>query len=107
MPIYHKLVRDRILDILESKNLTYSAKVLSDANFEQAIKAKFNEEIIEYQQTDSTEDALEELVDLLELVYAAANIHNTTPQQLELLRQDKVQRKGAFENRHYLIEVED
>ena len=70
MPIYNKLVRDRIPVIIEATNKKYSMKTLESSEHEVEIKRKLIEELKEYQEATSNEEAIEELADLLELIYA-------------------------------------
>ena len=66
MPIktYHKLVRDRIPEIIESDGKTCVCETLSDEEYIRLLDEKLNEELAEYQESKS----LEELADLLEVM---------------------------------------
>ncbi|QBP42691.1 nucleoside triphosphate pyrophosphohydrolase [Paenisporosarcina antarctica] len=107
MPIYNKLVRDRIPEIIVATNKKYSMKVLEPAEHEVEIKRKLIEELKEYQEATSNEEAIEELADLLELIYAVLPLHGTTIEELEEVRVKKLEKRGGFDNGYYLIEVED
>ena len=61
---YHKLVRDRIPQIIESQGKTCVTEVLSQEVYLQMLDEKLNEELAEYQESKS----LEELADLLEVM---------------------------------------
>lgn len=69
------------------------------------VKKKMNEELEEYQQATTNEEAVEELADILELIHAALKIHGATVEQLEEVRRAKAERSGGFEKRIFLIEV--
>ena len=58
-------------------------------------------------QRTTNEDAIEELADLLELIHAAAAVYDTTFEELEKIRVDKAKKRGGFDERIFLIEVED
>ncbi|WP_019415995.1 nucleoside triphosphate pyrophosphohydrolase [Paenisporosarcina sp. TG20] len=107
MPIYNKLVRDGIPEIIKASNKKYSMKVLEPSDHEVEIKRKLVEELKEYQETSTNEDAIEELADLLELIYAALPLHGSTMEELEEVRVKKRAKRGGFEKGYYLIEVED
>ncbi|XKH49840.1 nucleoside triphosphate pyrophosphohydrolase [Chryseomicrobium palamuruense] len=107
MPIYNKLIRDRILEIIEKDGKTYDMEMLSKERHEEEIKAKLTEEVQEYQATQNDHDALEELADILELVHAALPLHNATYEQLEEVRVKKKEKRGGFDKGIYLIEVHD
>ena len=58
-------------------------------------------------ETTTTADALEELADLLELIHAAAAYHGATFEELEEVRVEKAEKRGGFNERIFLLEVED
>jgi predicted house-cleaning noncanonical NTP pyrophosphatase (MazG superfamily) len=107
MPIYNKLVRDRIPKIIEKSGKTFTTRLLSDAEYIAEINTKMGEELTEYIETKTPEDALEELADLLELIHAAAAYHGSTFEELEQVRVEKSTKRGGFDERIFLMEVED
>lgn len=107
MPTYNKLVRNRIPEIIEKSNKKLTSRILTDVEYSSEITKKMHEELAEYEATTTNEDAVEELADLLELIHAAAVIHNTTFEELEKVRVDKAKKRGGFDERIFLIEVED
>ena len=107
MPIYNKLVRDRIPEIIAAGGKSFPTRILEERSTTLRLK-KLHEELSEYEDTDNNEDALEELADLLELIHAAASCpHGATYSQLEEIRQRKPDKRGGFNERIFLIEVED
>lgn len=107
MPIYNKLVRDRIPKIIDATNKKFSMKVLEPSEHKIEIKRKLVEEIKEYQETTYNEDAIEELADLLELIYAVLPMHRSSMEELEKVRLRKREKRGGFEKGYFLIEVQD
>ena len=107
MPIYNKLVRDNIPQVIERTNKQFSTRILSKEEYMVEVKKKMNEELVEYQQATTNEEAVEELADILELINAALKIHGATIEQLEEVRRAKAEKRGGFEKRIFLIEVED
>ena len=65
------------------------------------IDAKLDEELAEYHK----EQNVEELADLLEVIYAAAKARGYTLEQLEAERAEKASKRGAFEKEILLKEV--
>ena len=59
---YHKLVRDRIPEIIESSGKICVTEILSDEEYLRMLDEKFNEELAEYHKDQN----IEELADLLE-----------------------------------------
>ena len=70
------------------------------------IDKKMHEELAEYEEATSNEDSIEELADLLELIYAA-NTYGTTIEELEKIRIHKAKKRGGFDERIFLVDVED
>ena len=92
---YHKLVRDRIPEIIESDGKICDWETLSDADYLRLLEEKLNEELGEYQQSKS----LEELADLLEIVQAVVKARGWTWEELEQVRAEKVAKRGGFEKK--------
>lgn len=107
MPVYNKLVRDRIPEIIEMVGKTAITRVLSEPEYILEVQKKMHEELKEYEGALHSDDRLEELVDLLELVYAASSLLGASPLELEELRARKAEQRGEFANRIYLVEVEE
>lgn len=100
---YYKLIRDRIPEIIEAQGQTCVVKKLSDEDYLTMVDAKLDEELAEYHKDQN----LEELADLMEVVYAAAAARGFTAEQLERLRAEKAEKRGAFREKLILLEVSD
>ena len=98
---YHKLVRDRIPEIIEADGKTCICETLSDEDYISLLDQKLNEELAEYQESKS----LEELADLLEVMQAVVKARGCTMEQLESLRAEKAAKRGGFEKKLLLKEV--
>lgn len=98
---YHKLVRDRIPEIIESDGKICDYETLSDKDYIILLDQKLNEELAEYQESKS----LEELADLLEVMQAVVKARGWTMEQLESLRAEKAAKRGGFEKKLLLKEV--
>jgi predicted house-cleaning noncanonical NTP pyrophosphatase (MazG superfamily) len=107
MPIYNKLVRDHIPQIIEATGKKSSIKILNNEEYIKELKKKSFEELEEYMKTDNTEDALEELADVLEIVHALADYHGASIEKVEEIRKQKSEKRGGFKEKIFLIEVED
>ena len=105
MPIkaYHKLVRDRIPEIIEADGKTCVCETLSDQDYLSLLDQKLNEELAEYQESKS----LEELADLLEVMQAVVKARGWTLEELEQVRADKAVKRGGFERKILLKEVRE
>lgn len=98
---YHKLVRDRIPEIIESSGKTCITEILSDEEYLKMVDEKFNEELTEYHKDQN----IEELADLLELIYAATIARGYSLEELEQVRAEKAAKRGSFEKKILLKEV--
>lgn len=107
MPIYNKLVRDLIPNIIELDGKTCVTYRLDDTQYIAEVNKKMHEELAEYEGAMTSDDAVEELTDLLELIYAAAKFHGVSVEELEAVRAEKAVKRGGFEERIFLVEVED
>lgn len=107
MPVYNKLVRDRIPEIIESNGKKFTTRILSDLEYITELKNKSFEELEEYRDASTREEALEELADLMEIVHAFTKSHGATLEELEEIRQKKAEKRGGFKEKVFLIEVED
>lgn len=107
MPTYNKLVRDKIPHIIEASGKSYRTTILNETEYITELNTKLNEEINEYVEAMSSAAALEELADMLEVIYALAAVHGSSMEELEALRVRKADTRGGFQERVYLIDVED
>lgn len=100
---YNKLVRDRIPEIIEKSGKQCVVRVMPQDEYLQMVDRKLNEELAEYQQSKSPE----ELADLLEVIYAAANAHGFSAEDIEKIRKNKAAQRGGFDKRLLLVEVRE
>lgn len=98
---YNKLVRDRIPEIIKASGKACVTEFLSDNEYLRMIDAKLDEELVEYHK----EQNVEELADLLEVIYAAAKARGYTLEQLEIVRAEKASKRGTFKKKILLKEV--
>lgn len=107
MPVYNKLVRDRIPEIIEQSGKKCTTEILDDKEYVIALKKKLREELAEYEEAETNETAIEELADMLEIIHSLVRVHGTDMNQLEAVRKEKALKRGAFREKVFLIEVED
>ena len=101
--IYNKAIRDNIPEIIKESGNTCNVKKLSDSEFLVALEKKLEEETKEYQQSKS----VEELADILEVIYRISQLSGTNSEKLEAIRQEKARKRGAFEKNLFLIDTQD
>ena len=100
---YHKLVRDRIPEIIEADGKSCVCEILSLEDYLRLLDEKLNEELTEYQESKS----LEELADLLEVIRAVVKARGWTVEELERMRREKAAERGGFEKKIFLKEVKE
>ena len=98
---YHKLVRNRIPEIIEKDGKTCVCSILSDEDYLKLLDEKLNEELAEYQESKS----MEELADLLEVMRAVAAARGSSMEEVEKIRKEKAAKRGGFEKKILLEEV--
>lgn len=100
---YNKLVRDRIPEIIEASGKSCVTEMLSDEDYLKMLDAKLDEELAEYHKDQN----IEELADLLEVIRACAVARGSSVEELERVRKEKAARRGGFEKKILLKEVEE
>ena len=100
---YDKLIRDKIPEIIEKSGKKCVVEEMDADTYIQYLDQKLNEELAEYQADKS----LEELADLLEVMYAVAIARGYSVDELEKIRKEKAEKRGGFEKRLRLKGVID
>ena len=98
---YHKLIRDRIPEIIEATGKTAVTEVLSAQEYLDKLHDKLGEELQEYHETHS----IDELVDLVEVIYAILDYRCVSRREFEEIRELKSERRGSFQKRLLLKAV--
>jgi len=102
MQTYHnKLVRDKIPEIIEAQGEAPICRVLTNPEYLDALNQKLQEEVSEYLQ----DNGVEELCDILEVIYAIAAAKGYTVQDLTKTRSAKNEKNGAFNRKIFLERV--
>ena len=100
--LYNKLVRDKIPEIIAQQGESANIRVLHDKEYTVALEQKLDEETREFHK----ERNLEELADILEVVYALADDLGYTKDELLDMYNQKHEKRGGFQNRFFLISKE-
>lgn len=101
--VYNKLVRDKIpqeINNIEGRKANY--KILNSEEYLQELDKKLFEEAHEFVE----EHSVEELGDLMEVIYAIMENNNISMEDVEKAREKKRNKKGGFKDKIYLIDVE-
>jgi len=100
---YNKAIRDKIPEIIRESGKKCNIQTLSDEKFIIEIEKKLSEEVTEYQNDKNPE----ELADILEVIYAIAQLKGISKEELEKIRVKKLQDRGGFEKNLFLIDTSE
>ena len=102
MTVYNKLVRDKIPELIRTQGETPNTRILEQAEYTACLESKLDEEVREFHRDRN----LEELADILEVVYALAEDLGNTRQELDAVYERKHEARGGFRERVYLVSKE-
>jgi predicted house-cleaning noncanonical NTP pyrophosphatase (MazG superfamily) len=94
-----KLVRDNIPAIIRRNGETPVTRTLDDEEYLAALDEKLREEVNEYLEAND----LDELADILEVIRAIARARGSSIEQIESVREEKLEARGGFNDRISLI----
>ena len=100
---YDKLVRDKIPEIIGRTGKKATYRILDEAEYKEYLEKKLDEEVAEFHESKN----IEELADILEVVYALIEAQGRSAFELGSVRRRKFFERGAFGKRICLIEVEE
>lgn len=98
---YDKLVRDKIPEIIQKSGNSCVIATLNDSEYLEKLNEKITEELKEFREDYS----LEELCDLLEVLFAIAKVKGYSLNDIQKTREQKNLERGAFEKRILLKSV--
>ncbi len=101
MKIYNKLVRDKIPEIINSEGRVAITRKLDDEEYLNELNQKLQEEVKEYLE----ENNVEELADIVEVIYGILNSKNVSIEEFEIIRKNKVDRRGPFNKKIFLEKI--
>lgn len=98
---YNKLVRDNIPEIIKADGKELKFRKLENEEYLEALNEKLQEEVMEYFFNNSTE----ELVDIIEVIYAILEHTNIDITEFEKIRLQKKNINGGFKEKLFLETV--
>ena len=99
---YNKAIRDKIPEIIAESGKKYNLKQLDDESFLAELETKLTEEVNEYAESKD----VEELADLLEVIYRISELRGVSSDELDEIRKDKAEKRGKFDSNLFLIDEE-
>jgi predicted house-cleaning noncanonical NTP pyrophosphatase (MazG superfamily) len=103
--LYHKLVCDRIPEILRCDGRTYEIVTMNEEEYRQALREKLIEEAKEATSASSSE-LVTELADLYQVIEALMQSYNITLNQVQTEQERRRIERGGFEQRIRLVWME-
>ena len=98
MKQYNKLVRDKIPEIMKNQGKEFTTRVLGEEEYRVELNKKLQEEVKEYIEDNN----VEELADIVQVVYGILDSMGVSREEFESVRNNKVQKRGAFKEKIFL-----
>ena len=99
---FNKLVRDKIPAIIEAAGERPITRILNEGEYLRCLEQKLDEEVCEFHDGKN----LEELADILEVVYALVEAQGNSREDLLTVYQKKHEERGGFGDRIFLVSKE-
>ncbi|WP_425445865.1 nucleoside triphosphate pyrophosphohydrolase [Dethiothermospora halolimnae] len=99
--IYNKLVRDKIPEIIRNDNKKCEVEIVNSDELKDSLNKKLVEEVEEYLESHD----IEELADILEVIYGILESKGVSREELEEIRKKKRDERGGFSDGVRLVKV--
>lgn len=96
---YNKLVRDKIPEIIRNQGEEPLIGILDEEEYKEHLNTKLDEEISEYRENKD----IEEMADVLEVLFALNEAEGHTKEELFSVYEQKHKERGGFSDRIFLI----
>jgi predicted house-cleaning noncanonical NTP pyrophosphatase (MazG superfamily) len=106
MTQHNKLVRDNVPEILRAKGHKTTTRTISGPEILNALRAKIDEEVAEYDAAANDIQAAAELADLLEVILTLARKRGFDEAEMQRIRAEKAKLRGVFDRGCFLVETE-
>lgn len=103
--IHNKLVRDNIPDIIEKSGREPIAHTLDDKQYKAELEKKLYEEYEEMLKTETSQERIEELADIIEIVASLAKLEGKTLEDVMVVAKEKTRKRGGFDKKIFLERV--
>ncbi|NNU78384.1 nucleoside triphosphate pyrophosphohydrolase [Clostridium estertheticum] len=103
MKTYNKLIRDKIPEIIKAAGKNFDVHYAKKEEVLPLLETKLNEEVSEYLEAKN----LEELADVMEVLFGLANALGYSEEDLINKRNEKKEERGGFEKGIVLEKVHE
>ena len=102
MPLYNKIVRDKIPDIIKNEKRNCNFKILSEKDAVNLLSQKILEEADEFIK----EPSKEEMADIFEILHSIIKKCKWNFDEIEKIRKEKAIKNGSFDKNIFLIDTD-
>ena len=100
--VFNKLVRDKIPEIIEKNGEVAETRILDDNEYIKELYKKLLEETNEVVNSNKSEETLEELADVFEVIKSIAEVKNKEIEDIAQIAKQKRFKRGGFKQRIFL-----
>ncbi len=100
--VYNKLIRDKIVDIIEKDGKKAIVSTLNDEQYKEELLKKLLEEANEVANSSNSNEMLEELADVLEVIRYLAKINGKELNDIVTIADEKKEKRGGFDDKVFL-----
>jgi predicted house-cleaning noncanonical NTP pyrophosphatase (MazG superfamily) len=94
-----KLVRNKTNERLSAKNVFMKYHIADTEEYKKLLGMKLIEEATEVITAKNTDEMINELADVLEVLHCMIAAHNLSLETVEISRQEKLKTRGSFDDR--------
>jgi predicted house-cleaning noncanonical NTP pyrophosphatase (MazG superfamily) len=100
MTLYNKLIRDNIIEHIETKGGTARYHIADEVEYKEKLLLKLQEEVVEFIEAKNQE----EMADIFEVITAILKHYSWSLEDIVAVQKEKREKKGAFTKRIILEE---
>ncbi len=100
---YNKLVRDKIPEVIKENGSNPVIHIANEEEYWEKLKEKLSEEVDEFLKENNEE----EISDILEVIDAICKFKKFDKKKIDEIKKQKAEKRGRFDNKIILDEVND
>ena len=104
--LQNKLWRDKAPELMRKRGSIIHDKTLNDVECDQQLRIKLTEETTEVVAAQSSQELIEELADVLEVIDALCALHTISLEDIRAMQMQKQTERGGFYERAFVTIAE-